>query len=193
MKKSGYSFVEILVVSALLLSGTMMAIPLADGLIAGSRIRSAGHEALVAFYLARQTAIRSSRNTAVRFEPDARGFRMTLYKDGNGNGVRTAEILRGIDRPVRSVFWDRGDVTIGILQGVRVPDPSNPSKALTNAADPIRFNGSNLCSFSPLGECTPGSLYLTDRKRRMAVVRVDSRSGRIRVLYFRSGDRRWES
>jgi len=193
MNRAGYSFAEILVVSALLLSGTLMAIPLADGALAGSRIRSAGHEAMIAFSIARLSALRSGRNTAVRFEPDASGFRMTLYGDGNGNGVRTAEIARGVDRPVRTVFWDRGDVTIGILQNVRVPDPSDPSRALANTSDPIRFNGSNLCSFSPLGECTPGSLYLTDRKRRMAVVRVDSRSGRIRVLYFTAGDRRWES
>ncbi len=193
MKPHGYSFAETLVVSALLLSGTLMAIPLADGALAGSRIRSAGHEAMIAFSVARLSAIRSGRNTAVRFEPEASGFRMTLYGDGNGNGVRTAEIGKGIDRPVRTVFWDRGDVTIGILQNVRVPDPSDPSRALANTSDPVRFNDSNLCSFSPLGECTPGSLYLTDRKRRMAVVRVDSRNGKIRVLYFTAGDRRWES
>jgi hypothetical protein len=192
MKGSGYSFVEILVVFVILLSGTLLAIPLADGVLAGSRIRSAGHEAMIAFCVARQTALRSGRNTAVKFEAWAGGFRMTLYRDGNGNGVRSAEIARGIDRPLRSVFWDRGDVTIGILPRVRVPDPSDPSRVLANASDPVRFNGSNLCSFSALGECTPGSLYLTDRKRRMAVVRVDSRSGRIRVLYFVAGDRRWE-
>lgn len=193
MSRTGYSFVELLVVLTLLLSGTLLAIPLADGILAGSRIRSAGHEAMIAFCVARQAALRSGRNTAVRFEPEANGFRMTLYRDGNGNGVRTAEIVKGTDRPLRTVYWDRGDVTIGILQGVRVPDPSDPSRALANTSDAVRFNGSNLCSFSSLGECTPGSLYLTDRRHRMAVVRVDSRSGRIRVLYFTAGDRRWES
>ncbi|MGH9440994.1 MAG: pilus assembly FimT family protein [Thermoanaerobaculia bacterium] len=191
MEKSGYSFVEILAVFSILLSGSLLAIPLADGLLAGSRIRSAGHEAMIAFHLARIDAVRTGRNTAVRFVAEAGGFRMTLYRDGNGNGVRNAEIVKGTDRPLRSVFWDRGDVTIGILQNVRVPDPSDPSRALTKTSDPVRFNNSDLCSFSPLGECTPGSLYLTDRKRRMAVVRVDNRSGRIRVLYFTAGDRRW--
>ena len=192
MKKNGYSLAEILVVFAILLSGTLLAVPLADGIFSGARIRGAGHEALVAFFLARQDALRSGRNTAVHFEPAADGFRMTLYRDGNGNGVRSTEIRKGIDRAVRFVFWERSDVRIGILQNVRVPDPSDPSRALTQLSDPIRFNGSDLCSFSPLGECTPGSLYLTDGKRRMAVVRVFNRTGKIRVLYFTAGNRRWE-
>jgi len=193
MKTTGYSLVEVLVVSVILLSGTLLAVPLAQGMIETSRIRSAGHEAMIGFFLARQDALRTGRNTAVQFEPGAGGFRMTLYRDGNGNGVRTAEIQKGIDRSVRTIFWDRGDVTIGILQNVRVPDPSDPSHALSNTTDPIRFNDSNLCSFSSVGESTPGSLYLTDRKRRMAVVRVYNRTAKIRVLYFTVGDRRWES
>jgi type II secretory pathway pseudopilin PulG len=190
--KIGYSLVEILVVLSVLLSASLLAFPIADGMLAGSRIRSAASEAMVAFLLARQNALRSGRNTAVHFEPSPGGFRMTLYRDGNGNGVLNAEINRGVDLPVRSLYWERGDVRIGILQNVRVPDPSDPSHALSNTTDPVRFNGSNLCSFSPIGECTPGSLYLTDGKRRMAVVRVYNRTGRIHVLYFTVGDRRWE-
>jgi Tfp pilus assembly protein FimT len=193
MRDNGYSLPEIVVVFAILVSGTMLAVPIAQGIFASSRIRSAGHEAMIAFHLARQDAMRTGRNTAVRFEPGPDGYRMTLYRDGNGNGVRTAEIKKGVDRATRTIFWDRSDVRIGILENVRVPDPSDPSHALTNPGDPVRFNGSNLCSFSPLGECTPGSLYLTDGKRRMAVVRVYNRSGKIRVLYFTAGDRGWES
>ena len=193
MKRNGYSLVEIFVTLTILLSGTLLAIPLADGIFAGSRIRSAGHEAMVAFVLARQDAVRSGKQTAVRFETSPGGYRMTLYRDGNGNGVRNSEITNGIDRSVRSIFWERGDVRIGILHNVRVPDPADPSRALSNANDPVRFNESNLCSFSSLGECTPGSIYLTDGKRRMAVVRVYNRTGKIRVLYFTAGDRRWES
>ena len=190
--KTGYSLIELVVVLALLLSATLLAFPLADGMLAGSRIRSAGQEAMIAFLLARQNALRSGRNTAVHFEPSPGGFRMTLYRDGNGNGVLNSEIKKGVDAPVRTLLWERGDVRIGILQNIRVPDPSDPSKALSNTSDPIRFNESDLCSFSPIGECTPGSLYLTDGKRRMAVVRVYNRTGRIRVLYFTSGGRKWE-
>jgi len=130
---------------------------------------------------------------AVRIEILPGGYRLGVYWDGNGNGVLTRDILSGKDKPsVGSHGWDRGDVRIAILQGIPVPDPSAPSKLLTGSDDPIRFNRSNICSFSPLGECTPGSLYLSDGRSRMAVVRVYNRTGRIRVLYFTAGSRRWE-
>jgi hypothetical protein len=58
--------------------------------------------------------------------------------------------------------------------------------------DPIRFNASDICSFSPIGECTPGSIYLWDGRDRMAVVRVYGRSGKLRTLYYRRGERNWK-
>jgi hypothetical protein len=145
------------------------------------------------FRMARMTAIATGREAAVKVQIFSSGYRLGVYRDGNGDGVRTKEIEKGIDPPARgSHGWDRGDVRIGILHGVRVPDPSDPTRPLSGIDDPVRFNRSDICSFSPLGECTPGSLYLTDGRSRMAVVRVYNRTGRIRVLYFTAGSRRWE-
>jgi type II secretory pathway pseudopilin PulG len=192
MKSAGYSLVEILAVGAITLSTLLVALPVAQGLYASVRIHTAGQQAAMTFRLARATAIRSGRETAVRIEIDPDGYQLGTYRDGNGNGVRTAEIKKGIDPPGPGAHgWDRGDVRISILRTVKVPDPSTPSKFL-DPSDPVRFNSSNLCSFSPLGECTPGSLYLSDGRSRMAVVRVFNRTGRIRVLYFKAGSRRWE-
>lgn len=192
MKSAGYSLVEILAVAAIAFSSLLVAMPVAQGLYASVRIHGAGQQAAMTFRLARAIAIRSGRETAVRIEIDTEGYRLGIYRDGNGNGVRTAEIKKGIDPPGPGPHgWDRGDVRISILRNVRVPDPSSPSKYL-DPSDPVRFNSSNLCSFSPLGECTPGSLYLSDGRSRMAVVRVFNRTGRIRVLYFKAGSRRWE-
>lgn len=193
MKSSGFSLVEILASMAIGAALLMIAVPSAQGLYASVRIHTAGQEAAMTFRMARATAIRMGREAAVRIEILPGGYRLGVYWDGNGNGVLTREILSGKDKPAPgSHGWDRGDVRIGILRGVRVPDPSAPSKPLTGIDDPVRFNRSNICSFSPLGECTPGSLYLTDGRSRMAVVRVYNRTGRIRVLYFTAGSRRWE-
>lgn len=192
MKTDGYSLVEILVVLALLGAGLMIGFPLAEGVYGSMRIHSAGQEAAMTFRLARTLAIGSGRETAVRIEVSPAGYRLGIYRDGNGNGVRNAEIASGVDPAGPGAHgWDRGDVRVSILKTVRVPDPSAPSKPL-DPADPVRFNRSNLCSFSPLGECTPGSLYLSDGRSRMAVVRVFNRTGRIRVLYFKAGSPRWE-
>jgi hypothetical protein len=80
----------------------------------------------------------------------------------------------------------------GILTGSRVPDPGDPGSYLDRVDDPIRFNASDICSFSPIGECTPGSIYLWDGRDRMAVVRVYGRSGKLRTLYYRRGERNWK-
>ena len=193
MKSRGFSLVEILAVLAIVAMVALIAIPSARGLYASVRIHTAGQEAAMTFRMARMTAIATGREAAVRIEIFRDGYRLGIYRDGNGNGVLTKDILKGIDPPAKgSHGWDRGDVRIGILHGVRVPDPSSPSKPLAGVDDPVRFNRSDICSFSPLGECTPGSLYLTDGRSRMAVVRVYNRTGRVRVLYFTAGSRRWE-
>lgn len=192
MKTPGYSLVEILTVLALGATLAMFVAPTAQGIYAGVRIHTAGSEAAMTFRVARLAALRSGRETAVRIETFPGGYRLGIYRDGNGNGVRNKEIASGKDPSAPgSHGWDRGDVTISILKNVPVPDPSEPSKKL-DPSDPVRFNSSNLCSFSPLGECTPGSLYLSDGRSRMAVVRVYNRTGRIRVLYYKAGSPRWE-
>jgi len=192
VKDEGHTLVELLAVLAIAGSGAMVAMPVAQGIYAYARIHTAGQEAAMTFRVARMAAIRSGRETAVRIESNAQGYRLGIYRDGNGNGVLTRDITRGIDPPAPgSHGWDRGDVKVSILKNVPVPDPSSPGRKL-DPSDPVRFNSSNLCSFSPLGECTPGSLYLSDGRSRMAVVRVYNRTGRIRVLYFKAGSPRWE-
>jgi hypothetical protein len=58
-------------------------------------------------------------------------------------------------------------------------------------SDPIRFNQSDLASFSPLGTSTPGSLYLSDGLRRLAVVRVANNAGRMRAYTWDPERRVW--
>ena len=61
---------------------------------------------------------------------------------------------------------------------------------LEGLGDPIRFNRSDLASFGPLGTGTPGSLYLTDG-RRLVVVRVLNRTGRVRTLAWDRNTDTW--
>lgn len=193
MKAShGVSLLEALVAVLLLGTASAIAAPLLQRIWADTTIRSAGREASMIFLRARLQAIRTGRETAVRVEQRSGRYQLMAYFDGNGNGVRNRDIDAGVDpRSPGGWTWDRGDVRVGILQNTRVPDPSDPSHKLSRTDDPVRFNNSNLCSFSPISEATPGSLYLTDGKRKMAVVRVLNRSGRIRVLYYTAGDSRW--
>ncbi len=156
-------------------------------------LRSAVHEASVAFYLARSYAISRNRNVGLKFRRNGDRYEWALYADGNGNGVRTAEIASGVDRFLGVTYpWTRNDVRPGIMTGTRVPDPGSPGHYLDHPEDPIRFNASDICSFSAMGESTPGSVYLWNAHDGMAVLRVFGQTAKLRSLYYRRGDREWK-
>ncbi len=189
---AGVSAAELLAVVAI---GTLLLaviVPALFHLRAAVCLRSAAAETSGALLLARAYAISRGRNVAVKFRKNGPRHEWALYGDGNGNGVLNLEIRSGVDPPLGVFFpWMRNDVLPGILTGNRVPDPGQPGRYLDRVDDPIRFNNSDLCSFSPMGESTPGSVYLWDGHDRMAVVRVFGRTAKVRTLYHLRGERGW--
>ena len=170
----------------------LVAAPTMANLSESIAIRSAASEAATALLWARSHALTRNVHVGVKFRRNGDRYEWALYRDGNGNGVRTAEIARGVDRPLGlAIAWTRRDITPGIFSDMRVPDPGSPGAYLSNPNDPIRFGTSDICSFSPAGESSPGSIYLSDGRNRMAVVRVLGRTAKIRVLYYRRGERGW--
>lgn len=184
---------ELLVVLGLSTPLLIVIVAGAFHLRAALAVRSAAGEVRVAFYRARAEAISRGRMVGLKFRKNGDRHEWVLYRDGNGNGIRNAEIAGGVDRPLGVRFpWSRNDVVPGILTGNLVPDPGQPGQYLGRTNDPIRFNASDICSFSPMGESTPGSVYLWDGHDRMAVVRVFGRSAKVRTLYHRRGERDWK-
>jgi len=190
--RRGFSSLELVValgVTAALVTATAAG---AFQLQASLAIRSAAAELAAAFFRARTYALTRGVSVALKFRNDGGRYEWALYRDGNGNGVRNAEIASGVDRSLGfAVPWLRGDVRPGILKDTPVPDPSTPGRKLDRVDDPIRFNNSDLCSFSPAGESTPGSIYLWDGRDRMAVVRVFGRTAKIHTLYYVRGENSW--
>jgi hypothetical protein len=185
--------VESIAVLAILAAATAVAAPGAMRLRAALSVRSAAAQTGVAFLQARTQAIARARYVGIKFRKNGDRYEWALYVDCNGNGIRTTDIESGMDRPLGIAFpWNRNDVMPGILTGNRVPDPGNPGQALDRLDDPIRFNSSDICSFSPVGESTPGSVYLWDGHDRMAVVRVLGRTAKLRTLYYWRGDKEWK-
>jgi type II secretory pathway pseudopilin PulG len=189
---AGISAIELLLTLAILGALAAAAAPGMASLESSVSIRSAAAEVGAAILRARATAVSRNANVGLKYRRNGDRYEWTIYADGNGNGVRTADITRGIDRPLASFGWSRNDVHPGILTGARVPDPGDPGSYLDRVDDPIRFNASDICSFSAVGESTPGSIYLWDGRDRMAVVRVYGRSGKLRTLYYRRGERTWK-
>ncbi len=188
--------VELLTVFALIALMATLAISPLHRAVKALRLRQAASELVGALRMARSFAVRYSANVAVQFNAEPNGVvTFALYRDGNGNGVRTADIRRGTDPLIngpRRLGGPGFGLRFGFPPGIIPTDPGDPSHRLNRLDDPVRFNGSDLASFDPIGGATPGSLYLTDGYDGLAAIRVQSRSGRVKVLTYKAETGRWK-
>jgi type II secretory pathway pseudopilin PulG len=131
-----------------------------------------------------------SRNFGVYYYRRGGVWMYAVYADGNHNGVLHKDIDDGTDKLVAGPFrvLDRsGPVGVGIAEGVTDPDTL---RAIDPGTPPIAFNRSFVCSFSPRGSGTPGSVYLTDG-RLSALVRCSGSEGNLHKLYFAGAGKPW--
>jgi prepilin-type N-terminal cleavage/methylation domain-containing protein len=131
--------------------------------------------------LARMQAATWGAAVALRFERTAEGLAFGIYRDGNRNGVLTADIERGIDRqieaPVRLSQLFPG-VRIGLAPGAAVDDP-------------LYIGRTTLLTFSPLGTATSGTIYVLGADGTQWGVRVLGATGRTRALRYAPEEDAW--
>jgi len=143
------------------------------------------------FQRVRMEAVTRRATTAIRFTRIGSDHSFAVFEDGNGDGVKSLDIQRGIDRrrtaEERLSEHFRG-VEFGVLPGLPSVDLSVP--ALT--ADPIRFGGVDSVSFTPVGTATAGSVYVLGRHERQYVISVFGETGKTRVLKFNRRRGVWE-
>ena len=186
---SGYSFPEALVSIAVIGILCTWMIPRLDRVTAHARLESAAAEVATAMTRARETARLRGHRVGLKFFPvEGRETTYALYADGDFDGVRTRDIERGIDpmvAPPRPLQGLGRDIRFGIPRdrSGRPPRRIGSRRRLDRLDDPIRFNRSDIASFSRGGTATPGTVYLTDGSRAMAV-RVLNRSGKVAVFRY---------
>jgi len=188
---SGYSLVELIVCLAISLMLAGLAAPAVLGARDIVRAASAGDHLAAILQRARTEALKRNSHVAVRFEADGSSSRYALYVDGNGDGVRTAQIASGLDHQLQaseSVEQHFPGVGFGMADGVPTVDGEG-----TGDGDPIRVGRSRMISFSPAGTCTPGTVYLLGRGRQQLAVRVLGSTGRIRTLQFNFAAAAWQA
>jgi len=194
-RAQGFSVSELTVVLAVVACGFFVGVLPLLRATAALRVRLAAAEMVAALRTAQSRAVRDDANVAVHFTTDAAGaVSFALYRDGDGDGVRNDDIRAGIDpeiAPPRRLAHVGREVRLGLPSGRPVRDPGDPHAWLDLAAGPVRFNRSDLASFSPLGGATPGSLYLTDGGDCLAVVRVFGTTGKMRVLTYDFPSGQW--
>ncbi|HET9766276.1 MAG TPA: GspH/FimT family pseudopilin [Thermoanaerobaculia bacterium] len=191
----GFQLVELVVVLALMSMAALIVVPPVLSMSARLRVDLAAHELVAALYQARSLAQRQGAYVGIKFYPAAGRVTYACYLDGDGDGVRTADINAGIDpqvTPLRTMVHLGGRVGFGFPPGPAPRDPGDPGRRLNRLEDPIRFNDSDLASYGALGTSTPGSLYVTDGRRELFVVRVLGLTGKVRLMRWDRATDTWK-
>ncbi len=179
-RAAGYSLVECVVVVAVLASVLAVGSPMTAAVIHSTRARQAAGYVASTFRLARQNAALRGASEGIVFDFAGGRWQFRVCADGNGNGVRRAE-LDGVDacgqaRHDLSVLFPE----VRIERDPSVPDPGGGA----GSTDPVRFGSADIASFSPLGNGTSGTLYLMAPDNTQYAVRVAGLSGRTRILRY---------
>jgi hypothetical protein len=131
---------------------------------------------------ARSYAVMHGASVALRFEQNASDVTVQMFVDGDHDGLRTLDIMEGIDTPVdttASIAQLFPGVTIGIAPEI--------------GTDPVRIGTSDLLSFTPIGTATAGSIYLLGADGTQLAVRVLGATGRTRLERYVPSTPGWVS
>lgn len=192
-RQGGWSLIDALV--ALVLIGLLATwtTPIAARVVADARTAAAAREFALLFHAMRWRSVSENRSVGLFFEQVAGAWHWWEVDDGNGNGLRTAEVRNGTDPrrsgPYRVEAAHRG-VRLGFPSGNPVPEIPPGSGALAGS-DPVRFGRSDLVSFTPAGRSSSGTLYLTDGRQRLYGVLLYGASSRVRVWRWDAGEMQW--
>jgi type II secretory pathway pseudopilin PulG len=143
--------------------------------------------------VARALAVRDGANVGLVFRRDTRGaLTFRIYRDGNGNGVRRADIDRSVDPPMATTIrlddWFAGTA-------LRVPSslpPIDDGPGVAEGSDPIRLaGGSSILSCAPSGTLTPGTIYVAGPRNEAYAVRLLGPTGRVRLFEYANSTSAW--
>lgn len=187
----GLSLAEVLVAVSLASLAGVVGVPALSHAAAHARGVAATRHLWTTIHAARVEAVRRGTHVALRFEAGERGVQWRRYGDGNGNGVRSADIARGVDTPLGPADALRdhfGDVDFRVAASVPGIDGGPVVPAGSN---PIRLGPSSMASWSPSGSATSGTLYIAGPRGSQFAVRIFGSTGRVRAFRYDSGAAEW--
>jgi len=178
---AGVTVTELVVMLAIASVLAGLAAPMVANAIDAGRVRHAAGFIATRFRLARQQAVSRSAAVGVVFDQEGGAWTLRICVDQNSNGVRRADIASGIDACPEGPY-----ALDALVPGMRIAvDPAlRGPDGEAGSADPVRFGPSDIASFSPIGSCTAGSLFLRSRKDAQYLVRVAGVTGRTRILRY---------
>jgi Tfp pilus assembly protein FimT len=183
---AGLSLIEVLLALSLTIAAAGAAVPAMVEVNRAMRLRSATSFAAGYLQHARLEAIRRSANVGVRFRAAGDDWMLGTFADVNGNGIRTADIMSGVDLVIDPELpFSARAASVRIARLTGVPDVNGAA-----GGDAVRFGSAAIASFDADGSASSGSLYLTDGRTQIAVT-VTPATGRIRVRQWDRRERRW--
>lgn len=189
MAEKGLSLIELLFAVAVAATLAAISIPVSTTTLDEFRGRAAARHVAQQVTRLRTEAVKRSAFVALRFVASGSDYTYAPYFDGNGNGVRAADITSGADSslsPPQMLTWNFPGVRFGIAVGV--PDADNQP---VTSQDGLRIGSARILSLSPNGSATPGTLYMVSARGAQFAVRVLGPTGRTRVLKFDRVSNRW--
>lgn len=186
--QTGFTLTELLFVAAVIATLTGVAIPVVANAADEARTAMAARYLAGRIHDARFDALKRGAAIGFRFEPGQLDYRFTPYADGNGNGIRTADILAGYDMSAGAAerIGDKfKEVRFGLLPGVPDADGSTGT-----GTDGVRIGAARILTLSPDGTATSGTLYLHGRRAQYGI-RVMGITARTRVLKYERGAGTW--
>ncbi len=188
----GTSLAELSAVLVILAALFLVSIPALSEILAEESLGTAAREVAAILHAARARAVFQGAEVGVKWVANAGDLVLSVYQDGNGNGVTTADIKKGLDKLVAGPYWLGSryqGVNFSFVPGMDGADPGGAP--LGDLTDPVRFGRSNICSFSPLGHSSPGTVYLSNRKQRQAAVRVTPSNAKIQIWTWHGKKLKW--
>ena len=186
---AAFSLIELVFALGVVATIASAAVPQAGAAVDEFRASGAARYVAARLQQARVRAITRSRDTALRITRDSRGFLVSVYEDGNGNGVLSRDIQDGLDTlvgPTEHLADQFPGVDFGTLPAVPGVEGGAPP-----GTDPIRLGSADSVTFTPIGTATSGSLYLLGRGASQYVVRIYGETARTRILKFNARTRTW--
>jgi hypothetical protein len=166
-----------------------IAIPAIDHAMDDLQTAAAARYVAARIGTARLDAVRHARVTALRFEvTPAEDYAFVSIADGNGNGVRTAEVRDGTDHPLGPP--ERLRDKFSRAQFALMPGTPDVDGDRGTGTDGVRVGSSQILSMSADGTSSSGTLYIRGRRSQYAV-RVLGVTGRVRMLEYQVGNGTW--
>lgn len=191
MRRNGFTLLELLTVIAIIGLIALVSMPAFSNYRRNASMKAEVAELRGIFRAVRSRAIAHSTHAGVKFTRVGNLWTYSLYDDGNDNGIRTSDITKGVDKRYfgPSMLMPQFNIAGIALLDKTIRDPDGGKLAPTASA--VQFGSSTICSFSPTGSGTPGTIYITDGAGQLCAIRVYGASGRVRVLRYDAMSDKW--